>query len=139
MIFSSKVLVSDLKNKNVEIFHFDRFSFLFSFVSRFVSRLQSSKDKTGFWSWKSKMSCKVVVVKQGCTTQISWRAKKIFSHIQGPKFLTFTTFKRCFHQRNKQTKQNLLLLGVGVLAILKASTGHIWLKGRMLCMPVVKD
>jgi len=48
MIFSSKVLVSDLKNKNVEIFHFDRFSFLFGFVSRFISRLQSSKDKTGF-------------------------------------------------------------------------------------------
>jgi len=50
-------------------------------------------------------------LRQGCTTQISWRAKKKFRHIQGPKLISFNPFKDCFYQRNKQTKHNFGFCG----------------------------
>jgi len=49
---------------------------------------------------------KIIILEQGCTTQISWRAKFFFWHIQGPKLICFNTFKGCFYKRKKQNKQN---------------------------------
>jgi len=57
--------------------------------------------------------------------------KKFFRHIQGTKLISFNPFKGCFYQRNKQIKHNLVVLRDR----LKASVGHIWPAGRMLCMP----
>jgi len=57
---------------------------------------------------KYALSAKLETMKdlhQGCTTQISWRAKKIERHNQGPKLISLTHPKGVY-QRNKLNKQD---------------------------------
>ncbi len=42
-----------------------------------------------------------IALKQGCTTQVPWRAKKIFFNVQGPNFISFYTYKGSFHKQAK--------------------------------------
>ena len=71
---------------------------------------------------------------QGCTTQISWRAKNFFLQYSRAKNDMFLLLQRVFLS-NKQGKRTKIL---ALQAKLKASGGHIWPAGRMLSMPVIQ-
>ena len=66
--------------------------------------------------------CVYVSLQQGCTTQISWRAKKKFDVPKGQSDVLLLI------QRVQLSRKKLWR------AKLKASTGHIWPAGRMLCI-----
>jgi len=53
---------------------------------------------------KYALSAKLETMKdlhQGCTTQISWRAKKIERHNQGPKLISLTHPKGVFKSKKQ--------------------------------------
>jgi len=67
---------------------------------------------------------------QGCTTQISWRAKIFFDISKGQSLYVLTHSRSVFLSK-KQAKKTK----IGVWrARSKISAGHIWPVGRMLCM-----
>ncbi len=61
-------------------------------------------------SWRSKQIMNDIL-RQGCTTQISWRAKFNWGHNQGPKWICINKFKGCFYHRKKLNKENKGLWG----------------------------
>ena len=74
-----------------------------------------------------------VTLKQGCTTQISWRAKKNFVENLRAKTDKFLAVQRVFLPNKQAKSANFSALR----AKLKAYAGHIWPAGRMLCMPAL--
>jgi len=75
------------------------------------------------------LSCSFIV-KRGAQLKSHGGPKKIFVHRRGLKLICFSTFKGGFHQKPSQ-RNKLGALG----AKLRASAGHIWPAGRMLCIP----
>ena len=64
--------------------------------------------QTIFWS---QMTILLHTVEQGCTTQISWRAKKNFCTYPRAKMSYFYPLKGCVYQENKLEAQYLMLSG----------------------------
>jgi len=97
-------------------------------VTFFLFQLCYSMDPKSFFEHFNKS----YATKTGVHNSNLMANQNFFWHIQGTKLLCFNTFKERMFLSKKEAK-----FGVS-WARLKASAGHIWPAGRMLCMPALK-
>ena len=77
----------------------------------------------------------LIALDQGCTTQFDGGTNFFINKTSRDKIDMFYTFNGCFYQIKKAEFMKFRVLR----AKLKASTGHIWPAGRMLCMPAIDE
>ena len=99
--------------------------------TRLFCLFQGTAKNTFLCSIKKKL---LKTLKQGCSTQISWRAKKIFWVIPKGQNVLFLPIQRV-HLSRKEAKNTKMC---AKRAKLKAFAGHIWPAGRMLCIHALK-